>query len=53
MSDEQTQTYFQLSETVPLLMAEGKVFDDKGRDIEAVKVVYSPEIEFKIMTTMH
>ncbi|MFM1651088.1 GntR family transcriptional regulator [Brevibacillus sp. B_LB10_24] len=53
MSGDQMQTYFQLSETVPLLMAEGKVFDDKGRDIEAVKVVYSPEIEFKIMTTMH
>jgi DNA-binding GntR family transcriptional regulator len=52
-SDEQMNRIFRLDQSTALLMAEGKVFDGKDREIETVKVVYGPEIEFKIMTTMH
>lgn len=36
-----------------LLKAEGVVFDQNNTEIEKVKVVYGPHVEFKIMTNMN
>jgi len=51
--DERMIEIFKLDSEESLLLAEGRVFDEEDREIERVKVVYGPNIEIKIMTTMN
>lgn len=39
-------------EQTALLKAEGKVFSEENEEIEKVSVIYGPEIEFKLMTSI-
>lgn len=51
-SDSLMKQVFKLEYDIPLLMAQGKVFDKNNMEIEKVQVVYGPNMEFKIMANM-
>jgi DNA-binding GntR family transcriptional regulator len=44
---------FQLTDTVPLVKVEGEVFSTTGEMVEKVEVVYSPRLEFRVITTIN
>lgn len=50
--DKVTKRIFKLPVNASLLMAEGQVFDEEGAAIEDVKVIYGPNVEFKIVANM-
>jgi GntR family transcriptional regulator len=52
--DEITRELFQLDENqTALLKAEGSIFDQNNIEIEKVKIIYAPNIEFNIMTELN
>ncbi|NPV42594.1 MAG: GntR family transcriptional regulator [Firmicutes bacterium] len=51
--DDLMSKIFRLSKQTYLLMAQGKVFDKYNVEIEKVKVIYGPNIEFKIVANMN
>lgn len=52
--DQQTREVFQLGENEnALLKAEGSIFDQNNIEIEKVKIIYAPNIEFNIMTELN
>ncbi|WP_106767723.1 GntR family transcriptional regulator [Paenibacillus faecalis] len=50
LSNKEIQQLFDCEENIPLITAKGSVFDESGREIEKVEVVYGPNVEFKIAT---
>lgn len=50
--DKVAKKIFKLPGNVSLLMAKGQVFDENGTVIEDVKVIYGPNVEFKIVANM-
>ncbi len=44
---------FMLEHIPPLLQVSGEVFSEKSRLVERVSVIYSPKLEFKMMTTIN
>lgn len=52
--DQQEREIFQLDENEnALLKAEGSIFDQNNIEIEKVKIIYAPNIEFNIMTELN
>lgn len=52
--DDQMRKILDLKdEEVALLQAEGNIYDQNNRNIEKVKIVYAPTIEFNIMTSIN
>ncbi len=52
-SKEEERKLFQIEGNAPLLCVSGEVFSEKNDMVERVSVVYSPSIEFKMMTTIN
>lgn len=52
MSDKLTKKIFGCEKDIPLLKAEGSVFSENGLEIEKVKVIYGPNMEFKAITNI-
>lgn len=50
LGNDKTKEIFNSSEDMPLLRVKGKVFSDKGIEIEKINIIYSPNIEFKMLT---
>ena len=53
LSNREREDIFRCSEGELLINVKGNVFDDKGNKIEEVSVVYSPEVEFKMVTKIN
>lgn len=53
LSNKEREDIFRCSEGELLINVKGNVFDDKGNKIEEVSVVYSPEVEFKMVTKIN
>ncbi|MFC9597836.1 GntR family transcriptional regulator [Peribacillus butanolivorans] len=52
--DKQTREILQVNENEhALLKAEGSIFDQNNIEIEKVKIIYAPNIEFNIMTELN
>ncbi|WP_163103453.1 GntR family transcriptional regulator [Peribacillus alkalitolerans] len=52
--DEQTREILQVHEDEhALLKAEGSIFDQNNIEIERVKIIYAPNLEFNIMTELN
>ena len=51
-SDKLTRDVFSLPRPIPLLMAQGKIYDVNNVEIERVKVIYGPKMDFNIVATM-
>lgn len=52
--DKQTREILQLDEKESaLLKAEGSIFDQNSIEIEKVKIIYAPSLEFNIMTELN
>ena len=47
------QTLFKLESPSPLIRVSGEVFSEKSILVERVSVLYSPKIDFKMMTTIN
>ncbi|MCR4434810.1 MAG: GntR family transcriptional regulator [Clostridiales bacterium] len=52
MGDAVTKKIFGCKRDIPLLKAEGRVYTEEGMEIERVKVIYSPNMEFKAVTNI-
>jgi GntR family transcriptional regulator len=53
MADQVAQEQFHLTTSVPLLNVSGEVFSENSRLVESVSVLYSPKLDFKMMTTIN
>ncbi|SHI96026.1 GntR family transcriptional regulator [Lutispora thermophila] len=51
-SDKTAKEFFNLDRSIPLLMAQGSVYDLNNIEIEKVKVVYGPKMDFNIVANM-
>lgn len=52
--DKQTREILQINDTEnALLKAEGSIFDSNSIEIEKVKIIYAPNLEFNIMTELN
>lgn len=52
--DKQTREILQINDTEnALLKAEGSIFDQNSIEIEKVKIIYAPSLEFNIMTELN
>ncbi len=52
LSNKETQQLFKVDRTTPLLEVQGSVFGNSGVEIEKVAIVYSPKVEFQLMTSL-
>ena len=52
IGDATTKSLLQYEEDVPLLKAVGTVYSDDGVIIEKVEVIYGPNVDFKMATTI-
>lgn len=52
VDDDVRQVLQVTDEAVALLKADGRVLNEKNEEIEKVSVIYSPKMEFKLMTTI-
>ncbi|WP_105614826.1 GntR family transcriptional regulator [Vallitalea okinawensis] len=50
LSTPKTKEIFSYKEDTPLLQVKGTVFSDEGIEIERVNIIYSPNVEFKMLT---
>ncbi|AJY75851.1 GntR family transcriptional regulator [Paenibacillus beijingensis] len=50
IGDSRTKQLFGYEADIPLIMAKGEVFDEKGVETEKVEVIYGPNVEFKVAT---
>lgn len=51
-SDKMAKEIFSLDRSMPLLMAQGSVYDLNNIEIERVKVIYGPKMDFNIVANM-
>ncbi|HWR42333.1 GntR family transcriptional regulator [Sporomusa sp.] len=52
LGDRTMKETFKLQKDVPLLLASGQIFDRENREIEVLRVVYGPNIQFKVVANM-
>jgi len=50
--DKLAKDIFDLDRSIPLLMAQGSIYDSSNIEIEKVKVVYGPKMDFNIVANM-
>ncbi len=43
---------FNLNERIPLLRIKGRVYSSEGADIEQLSILYSPKVDFKLITVL-
>lgn len=51
-SDKLSREIFSFDRTMPLLTAQGKVYDMNNVEVERVKVIYGPKMDFNIVANM-
>lgn len=52
ISDNRTEEIFNIDKNTPLLQVRAVVFSDTGLEIEKVNIIYSPIVDFKLLTRM-
>ena len=50
VADKQAQAFFDIHKKTSLLFAKGQVFSAKNEEIEKLKILYSPAVDFKLAT---
>jgi len=53
LSEELHAELFHLDAVLPLVRVEGEVFSTAGEVVEKVEVIYSPKLEFRVITTIN
>jgi DNA-binding GntR family transcriptional regulator len=52
LGDTVMKETFKLKKDIPLLLASGQIYDRENREIEVLRVVYGPNMQFKVVANM-